>query len=437
MDGYVTLKTKLDNKEIDKDIAQLEGKIQKLQEENATSRNEQSSLQAEIDSYEELTRQADEYKQKIKELKAQRDLMVKENPAMAVQMDTPELANVKAQITEIQNKYANATKEIDKQAPKIDKLYSKLDKVKSKQSENNAKITEYKQKIEQINTSKIQSGLNTVGKNLQKQISSMGKMAMAVIGIRTAWNLVRSAINAVTEYNDQVSTDFEYMRFCIANALAPAVQWLIQLLYTVLSYVNAIMSGWFGINLFSNSSAKSFEKMKKSAGGTAKAVKEIQKSLQGFDEMNVLQDNSGSQTGSSAAGGVAPSMDLSGLQAEVPAWLQWIIDNKEIILAVLAGITAGVIALKLGLSGIMALGIGVAVAGLVLLIQGIVNFIKDPSWHNFLTILQGIALIVAGIAILCGAWTVALVALGVAIVAYVIQNWETVKEILRKNWWLG
>lgn len=433
MDGYVTIKTKLDNKEIDKDIAQLEGKIQKLQEENATSKNEQNSLQAEIDSYEELTRQADEYKQKIKELKAQRDLMVKENPSMAVQMDPPELANVKAQINEIQNKYANATKEIDKQAPKIDKLYSKLDKVKSKQSENNTKIAEYKQKIEQINTNKIQSGLNTVGKNLQKQISGIGKMAMAVIGIRTAWNLVRSAINAVSEYNDQVSTDFEYMRFCIANMLVPAVQWLIQLLYTVLSYVNAIMSGWFGINLFSNSSAKAFQKMKKDASGTAKSVKEIRKSLQGFDEMNVLQDNSGSQTGNSKAGGVAPSMDLSGLQAEVPAWLQWIIDNKEIILAVLAGITAGVIALKLGLGGIMALGIGVAVAGLVLLIQGIVNFIKDPSWHNFLTILQGIALIVAGIAILCGAWTVALVALGVAIVAYVIQNWETVKEILRKN----
>ena len=399
MDGYVTLKTKLDNKEINKDIAQLESKIQKLQEENTTSKNEQNSLQAEIDSYEELTKQADEYKQKIKELKAQKDLMFKENPSMAVQIDTPELANVKAQITEIQNKYANATKEIDKQAPKIDKLYSKLDKVKSKQSENNTKIIEFKQKIEQINTSKIQSSLNNVGKNLQKQISSIGKMAMAVIGIRTAWNLVRSAIDAVTQYNEQVATDFEYMRFCIANMLAPAVQWLIQLLYTVLSYVNAIMSAWFGINLFSNSSAKAFQKMKNNASGTAKKVKEIQKSLQGFDEMNVLQDNSKSQTGSSKAGGVAPSMDLSGLQADIPAWLKWIIDNKELILAVLAGLTAGIIALKLGLGGIMALGIGVAVAGLVLLIQGIVEFIKDPSWHNFLTILQGIALVVAGIAV--------------------------------------
>ena len=71
-------------------------------------------------------------------------------------------------------------------------------------------------------------------------------------------------------------------------------------------------------------------------------------------------------------------------------------------------------------------------AGIVLLIKGIVNFIKNPSWGNFLTILQGIALVVAGIAILMGGWIVALVALGVAIVAYVIKNWDKVKEILGK-----
>lgn len=403
MDGYLKVKTKIDNKEIDKGITELENKIKKLQTDNAKQSQEQSSLQSEINNYEELCQKADEYKQKIKELNNQKANFSNQFSGAIPDTQVGKYNSINSQISATKQKYAEITQEIDKQAPKIEKVYSKLDKIKSKQSENNEKITEFKQKIEQININKVQSGLNNVGKNLQKQISSIGKMAMAVIGIRTAWNLVRSAINTVTEYNDQVSADFEYMRFCIANMLAPAVQWLIQLLYTVLSYVNAIMSAWFGINLFSNSSAKAFQKMKNSASGTAKAVKEIQKSLQGFDEMNVLQDNSGSTTGSSGTGGVGtsmPSMDLSGLQAEVPAWLQWIIDNKDLILAILAGITAGVMALKLGLSGIMALGIGVAVAGLVLLIQGIVDFIKDPSWNNFLTILQGIALIVAGIALL-------------------------------------
>ena len=66
----------------------------------------------------------------------------------------------------------------------------------------------------------------------------------------------------------------------------------------------------------------------------------------------------------------------------------------------------------------------------MLLIQGIIDMINDPSWNNFLTILQGISLVVAGIAVLMGGWIVALVALGAAIVAYVIQNWDKVKGIL-------
>ena len=306
---------------------------------------------------------------------------------------------IQSQLESTQNKYKNITNEIDKQAPKIEKVYSKLDKVKAKQVENNNKIAEFKQKIEQINLNKIQNGLDNVGKGIQTQIGKIGKMAMAVFGIRTAYNAVRSAVSSVSQYNSQVSADFEYMRFCIANMLAPAVQWLVQLLYTALSYVNAIAIAWFGVNLFANASAKAFQKMQKGASGTAKSAKEIQKSLQGFDEMNILQDNSNNSSGSSG-GILTPSINMSGMQGEIPGWLQWIIDNKDLILAVIGGISAGIIAIKLGLSGIIALGIGVLIAGVILLIQGIIDFINDPTWNNFLTILQGIALVVAGIAIL-------------------------------------
>lgn len=114
--------------------------------------------------------------------------------------------------------------------------------------------------------------------------------------------------------------------------------------------------------------------------------------------------------------------------------MQWIIDNKDLMLATLAGITAGIIALKLGIKGIQSLGIGIAVAGVVTLIQGIINFLKDPSWDNFLTILQGISLVIAGIAIVMGSWITAVVALGAAIVTYIIKNWDKVKEILRTGW---
>lgn len=435
--GYLKIKTKLDNKGIDKDVSELENKIKKLQESNLSSEAEGNALQQEIDNYEQLCSEAEEYKQKIKELSNEHE---KIRGQLSGRMQGYEAGvtesnynAIQTKLEQVRQKYNEIEKEIDKQAPKIDKVYGKLDKIKLKQTENNAKISEFKQKIEQVNLDKIQSSLNSVGKNIQNQIGKLGKMAMAVVGIRTAWNAVRSAVNLAAQYNPQIAADFEYMKYVIANAIIPVVQKLVNLLYTVLSYVNAITSAWFGINLFGDSSVKNFQKMQKNAGGTADAAKEIKKSLQGFDEMNVLQDNSGSSTGSSSAG-VSPNMDLSGIQGEIPGWLKWIMDNKELILAIIAGINAGILAMKLGLGGIMSLGIGVAVAGIILLIQGLVDFIKDPSWDSFLTVLQGIALVVAGIAIVMGNWIVAVIALGVAIVGYIIQNWDKVKEILRTSW---
>lgn len=437
VDGYLKIKTKLDNKGIDKDVVELENKIKKLETDNSKTSTEQRGLQEEINQYEQLHQKAEQYKNKIKELKSEKEAVFKANPQIAVAGDTAEYANIKTQIEEMKQKYAETTKEIDKQAPKMEKVYTKLDKVKAKQTENNAKITQYKQKIDQINLKKVQSGIDGVGKGIQSSISKLGKMAMAVVGIRTAFGAVKSAISTVSQYNPQIAADFEYMRYCIANLLAPAIRGLVNLLHTVLSYVNSIASAWFGINLFGNASAKNFEKMKNSAGGTAKSAKEIQKSLQGFDEMNVLQDNSSSDSGGSG-GTVAPSMDLSGMQAEVPAWLQWIIDNKELVLGIIAGITAGLIAIRVfGLEPLMGLGIGLIVGGIVALVQDLINFINDPSWSNFLNILRDISVILVGIGIIVGLmtgnWIPLVIGLIALIVVEIMKHWDEICQILRTS----
>ena len=192
-------------------------------------------------------------------------------------------------------------------------------------------------------------------------------MAMAVAGVRTAWAGVRKIMSLVQQYNPQISADLEYMGYAIAQIFLPIAQKLVSILYTILNYVNAIMTAWFGINLFSNSGVKNFQKMSKNA-------KEINKFLAGFDEMNVIQDNS-----SSSKNSAIPSMDLSeGMQGEVPIWLQWIIDNKELILNILEGISVAILAIKLGLSGIQGLGIGLMIVGIISTIQNLIKY-KRPK----------------------------------------------------------
>lgn len=431
LDGYLKIKTKLDNSDVDKGITELEDKIKKLETDNSNLSTEQRGLEDELNKYEKLQQEADSYKQKIKELNTQKEAMFKANPTLAVSVDTPEYANIKEQIAQIQQKYTQVTSEIDKQSPKIEKVYSKLDKVKTKQTENNTKMQQFKQKIEQINLNRVQNSLDNVGKNIQKSIGKLGKMTMAVVGIRTAFNAVRQAMNAVAQYNPQIAADFEYMRYCIANLLTPAIQGLVKLLYTVLSYINAIASAWFGINLFSNSSAKNFKKMKDNMGGTAKSAKEIQKSLQGFDEMNILQDSSNNSSGGSS-GVQTPSMDLTDMQGEVPGWLKWIIDNKDLILGIFAGITAGLISMRiLGLEPLKSLGIGLLIGGIVYAVASLLDYLNDPSWKNFGGIIQGIGASIIGLGILIG--NVPLIVIGaiILIVGTIIKYWEQIKTFLQ------
>lgn len=439
MDGYLKIKTKIDNKDVDKGITELESKIKKLQEDNSKSSTEQNSLQKELDTYKGLQASADRYKQKIKELNKEKNLMFENNKALAVSVDTPEYANIKSQLSDMKSKYSQTVAEIDRQTPEIEKVCAKLDKVKSKQTENNAKIQQFKDKIESIRANNIKNSIDGVGKSITGQISKIGKMAMAVVGIRIAWNAVRRAVSLVSQYNPQIATDLQYMGYCIANLVAPAVQWLTRLLYTALSYINAIMQAWFGINIFANSSAKAFKKMQKNAGGTAKSSKEIQKSLQGFDEMNVLQDtNSNSSGGGSGVG--TPSMDLSNMSGEVHEWLKWIIDNKDLIISTLTGIAIAIFLIKFGLEGIKALGIGVLIAGIVYTVQALIEYLKDPSWENFGKIIQGIGVSIIGVGIIIA--SVLGVAAGapviiagaiVLIVGTIVKYWEQIKSFFQNG----
>lgn len=289
-----------------------------------------------------------------------------------------------------------------------EKLVNQLENLRKKQAD-----------LNKTDLTNIQRSVEKIGDATSKTISKVGKWALAVFGVRTAYMFVRNAMSTLSQYNQQIKNDVEYISFATASMLQPVIERLIQLAYTLLNYINYIAKAWFGVNLFANASADAMNK-------GAKSAEKMKKSMAGFDEMNVISDTSGG-----GSGNVTPSFDLSAPEdAPIPGWIQWIADNKDLIIATLLGISGALLGIHFGLTLIQGLGIGLILAGVALVIQGIVELIKDPSWNAFLTVLQGIALIVAGIAVLMGGWIVALIALGVAIVAYVIQNWEKVKSIL-------
>ena len=88
----------------------------------------------------------------------------------------------------------------------------------------------------------------------------------------------------------------------------------------------------------------------------------------------------------------------------------------------------------LGLDPILSLGIGILVAGLVDTIGAIVNFIKDPTWENFVKILEGISIALVGIGVIIGVltgnWIPLVIGLIALIVTEVVKNWDEISKIL-------
>ena len=187
---------------------------------------------------------------------------------------------------------------------KIEQARNKLVDLKKKQ-----------QDLDNAGLSKIPASLNGIGNGIESVIKKVTRWGLAVFGIRSAYNFVRGSISTLSQYNEKMATDIEYIRFALATTLQPVIEKIIQLVYTLLQYIGYIAKAWFGVNLFANASTKAFKR-------TNKEAKKLQKTLAGFDEMNVLADNSDGDSG----GGAAPSMDLSNIKepdfSKIGGWLQ-------------------------------------------------------------------------------------------------------------------
>lgn len=201
------------------------------------------------------------------------------------------------------------------------------------------------------------------------------------------------------------------------------------------------------------------DKNAKSADKAGKANKKLLDNLQGFDEINKLQvDEDG-------AGGLdsieAPEIDipdLSGMGTDIGdindtmgelsnkfELIQEKIKNLMPYIVGFGAVWAGfkiaktllpIIKLLSGLK-IQILPIIAIVGGIVLVVKGVLDYLKDPSWANFAKILGGIVLIAGGLALIFGPIPALIAGVVLAIGAIglaIYKNWDVIKEFFANLW---
>ena len=157
-------------------------------------------------------------------------------------------------------------------------------------------LEEANNKLVRLNKLKIKASKNTfndISKSLTNIVGKVGKWGLALFGIRGAYSLITHSMSILKQYDDQMASDLEYMSWVIANTLKPVIEWIIEAVYSILGAIGAIIKGITGTNIFANSSAKAFEKIKKNAKDASKSTKEIKKDLYGWDEATRIEESSG------------------------------------------------------------------------------------------------------------------------------------------------
>jgi phage-related protein len=440
-DGSIMIETKLSTDKFDKQIVNLEKKIK--DEENKAQLKLKAKLQAEdeLEKHKQKVFEIEqEYEKTSQQVEHLQSIMSKQSQGISL---TPQ------DFTDLQN-YAEINKQNEKLGATLDKAYEKQTKLNNKVEQTSFaykqiqdNVQGYKTKIEGVKLQKqqaqvdqLKNGFKKMNTSVSSSIKHIGRLALGIFSVASAYRLMSAASSTLGQYDEQYATNLEYIRYLIAQAIAPALKYVVNLASTLLSYLNYILNAWFGITLFSKNSAKNFMNAKNSTGGISKNTGKIKKDLQTtpFDEMNILTDTSDSGTSGGAGGGaVAPSIDPSLFKGEVPDWLKWIADNKDLILAVMAGVASGLFAWQLGLSAIKALGIGVMIAGIIYTIESLLDYLKDPSWENFGKIIQGIGIFVIGLGVAFLGLPAIVTGVIIVIVGTIIKYWEQIKAFLQNG----
>ena len=196
--------------------------------------------------------------------------------------------------------YDNQIEDVREYSARIEKLNNQLVELKRKQSA-----------IEKSDLDRVSKSMGKIGDSVGGVLKMMGKWALAIFAIESAYGFIRNAVSQVSQYNSQVANDIEYMRYSIATALEPLVVRIVNLAKKLLALINALSIRIFGVDLFSRATAENFNKAQKSAS-------KLKKTLAGFDTANVLNDN-GTTNGVSL--GETEVIDWNKETEEMDSWL--------------------------------------------------------------------------------------------------------------------
>ena len=191
MDGWITIGTKLDTKDLEKELSVETKKLAKYEKEHQVLINAQVRI--------EKSKAMREYEQLRKAIES--------SYASRIDMtyggtDTETEARIREKLI------AKEKEEIAKLNEAYSEEFNKLRDINKQLQTNNMQQELTRKNIEDINTKltaskgydNIKDKINDIGKGTESVVKKVARWGLAIFGIRSAYFLIRQAINTLSQY---------------------------------------------------------------------------------------------------------------------------------------------------------------------------------------------------------------------------------------------
>lgn len=282
MDGWITIGTKLDSKQLQRDLIKAENELKKYDKQAQKLTDQEAKIKTKIEFDDQ------DYKNKVNRLEKRLENELKAN----------EVGGIIKNEDSIRAKYDDLFQRLEEtQEIKATKNNMQLEEIHQKMEENTKEQERLNNKIQEteslLNKAKgsfdLKGTIENIGNSITKVTKKVVKWGLAIFGVRSAYYFVRQAMSTLAQYDDQLATDIQYIRFALAMTLKPLIEEIIKLVYKLLNFIAYVVKLFTGKNIFENSGVDKFQEYMDKSN---KSAKELKKTIAGFDEMNILNDNS-------------------------------------------------------------------------------------------------------------------------------------------------
>ena len=249
-------------------------------------------------------------------------------------------------------------------------------------------------------------------------------------GINNAYQWSKALGGTFASSMDRMATSFAYLKNSVGamsipllNAIAPAVDYLVDKFVDLLNIINQVFARLSGASTWT----KAIKTQTVFAESTEKAAKAMRGMLAGFDEINNIGGNSNSDSSSTDNGGFKFEENL--------------VDTKKVddIINKIKDILTWIVAIKLAVKGIKfasnftedldkLAGIGLIIGGITLAISELIQYINDPTWENFGGIIEGVGLAIVGLGLVITSTPLLIAGAITAVLGLIAANWDKVKN---------